>query len=101
MSKPGEPHLIPLDENGTNHLNGDTSSPYPGLTGLYVTSTVKMDVPFTMAHSVDTRKDFIFRILFGDRFSTGLALDSLHKIRVSRVENHVSARSDAQICFLS
>ena len=36
-----------------------------------------------------------------DRFSTGLALDSLHKIRVSCVENHVSARSDAQICFLS
>ena len=36
-----------------------------------------------------------------DKISTGLALDSLHKIRVSCVENHVSARSDAQICFLS
>ena len=44
---------------------------------------------------------YIYGDNMSDRFSTGLALDSLHKIRVSRVENHVSARSDAQICFLS
>ena len=44
---------------------------------------------------------FEFEEMGSDRFSTGLALDSLHKIRVSCVENHVSARSDAQICFLS
>ena len=36
-----------------------------------------------------------------DKISTSLALDSLHKIRVSWVKNQVSARSDAQICFLS
>ena len=44
---------------------------------------------------------FEFEEMGSDRFSTGLALDSLHKIRVSCVENHVSTRSDAQICFLS
>ena len=36
-----------------------------------------------------------------DKISTSFALDSLHKIRVSWVKNQVSARSDAQICFLS
>ena len=44
---------------------------------------------------------FEFEEMGSDKISTGLALDSLHKIRVSCVENHVSARSDAQICFLS
>ena len=41
------------------------------------------------------------QMLRSDKISTSLALDSLHKIRVSCVKNHVSARSDAQICFLS
>ena len=44
---------------------------------------------------------FEFEEMGSDKISTGLALDSLHKIRVSGVENHVGARSDAQICFLS
>ena len=44
---------------------------------------------------------FEFEEMGSDKISTSLALDSLHKIRVSCVKNHVSARSDAQICFLS
>ena len=43
---------------------------------------------------------FEFEEMGSDKISTSLALDSLH-IRVSCVKNHVSARSDAQICFLS
>ena len=48
-----------------------------------------------------TSTDSIIILMISDKISTSLALDSLHKIRVSWVKNQVSARSDAQICFLS
>ena len=74
-------------------------------TSLYIKSSIH-SVTYQESVYICLEKDqvnimFEFEEMGSDKISTGLALDSLHKIRVSCVENHVSARSDAQICFLS
>ena len=65
-------------------------------------STVTAQPPLAITDPLSDWKKGVKRdmSIFRDgKISTSLALDSLHKIRVSCVKNHVSARSDAQICF--